>query len=231
MQYPVTILMYHGVVRSPLKLADWCFLGEDSFRAQLRYLKEHFEVIALSEAVRRMKANTVQCPTAVITFDDGFQNTYEVAFPILRAEGLPATIFLATRFIDTSDTLWFCRLNEALAYTTHRILEWNGYGFDLSGVEARARTSAILQAQLKSLPNLELLITVRKIISDLGGNPDCQFNADSPFRMLTRRAITEMTTGELIEIGAHTHSHAILSLFPLSNAEAKSSNRWTRSGS
>jgi peptidoglycan/xylan/chitin deacetylase (PgdA/CDA1 family) len=204
--------MYHGIVRSPLKLPDWCFLEEGRFRVHLKYLKKHFEIIPLSEAIRKMKTRTVRCPTAVITFDDGFQNVYEVAFPILHAERIPATIFLATQFVDTDDTLWFCRLNEALAHTSHRLLERNGIRFDLSSVEARAKTAAMLQSQVKSLPNPQLLIAVRKIISDLGGDPDYQTSMDSPFRMLTRQAITEMAAAQLVEIGAHTHSHAILSL-------------------
>ena len=55
--YPdrVAILMYHAVVRAPLEVDDWCFLNEEDFRQQIQYLKDHFEVVALAEAVARLR--------------------------------------------------------------------------------------------------------------------------------------------------------------------------------
>src|SRR5688572_1485299 len=122
----VTILMYHAVVRSPLKIGHECFLSEDLFRTQMSYLKKHFEVIHLSDAIRRMQDGLIHRPTAVITFDDGFQNNYDICFPILRSEDLPATVFLCTGCIDTNSTLWFCHLNRAMTNTTLTSLEWSG---------------------------------------------------------------------------------------------------------
>ena len=122
----LTIVTYHAVVRSPLKIYDWCFLGEESFRQQLTYLKKHFDVVSLAAAVEVLRAGKLNRPTAVITLDDGYQNNYSVAFPILREFGFPATVFIATGFIDTDDTLWTLRLNLSLAATKRTSLPWKG---------------------------------------------------------------------------------------------------------
>ena len=77
------IFMYHAVVRSPIEVYDWCFIDEYSFRSQVKYLKKHFEVISLSEAVERLGNGKIYQPTTVITFDDGFQNNYDIVLVLL----------------------------------------------------------------------------------------------------------------------------------------------------
>ena len=208
----VCILMYHAVVREPLKVADWCFLGEETFRRQIQYLADTCDVIPLSSALTRMREGGVCRPAAAITFDDGFQNNFEVALPILRDAGLPATIFLTSGLIGTSDTVWFCRLNRAIAQTRNRLVEWNGHCFPLTSIDARVSASATLQSLLKVLPHPRLLGAVREIVLVLGDDPDAPVAADSPYRMLSLSAIASMTASGLIELGAHTRSHAILSL-------------------
>jgi peptidoglycan/xylan/chitin deacetylase (PgdA/CDA1 family) len=206
------IFMYHGVIKSPLKVYDWCFIDEPLFRGQVEYFKRHFEVIPLSKAVDRLMNGEIYQPTAVITFDDGFQNNYDIAFPILREAGLPATIFLVTGLVNTSNTVWFCRLNHAVAETRKTSLEWNDCSFDLSGPRSKAEAVSKIKARLKEFPHPKLLNELRMIILELGDDPDRPIEVGSPFRMLSHDAIKEMDTSGLIEFGAHTHSHAILSL-------------------
>jgi hypothetical protein len=72
----LTIITYHAVIRTPLKIYDWCFLDEESFRQQLTYLQKHFEVVSLAAAVEALRAGKLNRPTAVITLDDGYQDNY-----------------------------------------------------------------------------------------------------------------------------------------------------------
>ena len=207
----LTIVMYHGITRSPLAVADWCFVEENSFSMQIAYLKKHFEIISLSKAVERMRNGGIKRPTAVITFDDGYQNNFDVAFPILYKEKIPATLFLTTGLIDTNDTVWHCHLNLALSQTRRLHIEWNGFKFDLSTLDLKAKASAAIQDNLKELPPLQLMATMRDIILKLDGDPDCSIGTGSPYRMLNKNAIAEMVASGLVEFGAHTHQHLILS--------------------
>ncbi len=159
-----------------------------------------------------MRNGKIFRPTAVITFDDGFQNNYNVAFPILQKAKLPATIFLVTGLVNTNDTLWSYRLKLALAKTRRSSFEWDRRKFNLSGWKNKAKISAAIRARLKGFAQPQLLAEVRKIILELGDDPDSGIKVDSPYRMLSHEAITEMAASGLIEFGAHTHSHAILSL-------------------
>jgi peptidoglycan/xylan/chitin deacetylase (PgdA/CDA1 family) len=207
----VAIVMYHAVIREPLGLQDWCFLPEREFREQLLAMRRLCDVIPLSTVISRLQDGSVHRPTVAITFDDGFRNNYDVAFPILRETGTPATVFLATGFIDSVDTLWFCRLVQALARTSRPSLSWREREFMLTDGAARAAASRKIQAAVKSLPPPDLLAEVRTVIEQLGQDPDEPVAHDSPFRMLDRAAIGEMAASGLVEFGAHTASHAILS--------------------
>ena len=207
----LSILMYHGIIRSSLMVKDWCFVDENSFILQIEYLKKHFEIISLSAAVERMRNGEIKRPTVVITFDDGYQNNFDVAFPILCNEKIPATIFLTTGLIDTNDTVWHCQLNLALSETRRPRIERNGLKFDLSTLDLKAKASAAIQDSLKKLAHRQLMATMRNIILELDGDPDCSIQVGSPYRMLSKNAIAEMVSSGLIEFGAHTHRHIILS--------------------
>ena len=211
-QDELTVIMYHGIIKDPLMVNEWCFVDEHSFRVQIAYLKKHFEIISISEAVERMRSGGIKRPTAVITFDDGYQNNFDVAFPILLRERIPATIFLTTGLINTNDTVWYCRLNLALSQTRRHLIEWNGFKFSLSTLDLKAKASLAIQESLKKLEHSQLMTTMRNIILQLDEDPDYLIETDSPFRMLDETAIVEMVASGLIEFGAHTQNHAILSL-------------------
>ncbi len=67
------------------------------FEAQLDVLADH-EVLGLDAALDRLTEGDAS-PSVVLTFDDGFRDVYEHAWPRLRAAGLPFTLYLATGFI------------------------------------------------------------------------------------------------------------------------------------
>lgn len=209
MQGQVAIFMYHAVVRSAV--GEACFTTEPVFRDEIRCIKNNFDVVPLSEAVRCLGAGECVGPTAVITFDDGFRNNYEFAFPILRDVALPATMFLTTQYLNTDKTYWYGLWVHAVKSTRCKTLQWNGRAFDLVSPEARRRTSDIVQVELKKLPQTSLLRELTVLVCKLTGKADHTIREKSPVRMLDSSAINEMADSGLIEFGAHTYSHAILS--------------------
>lgn len=208
------ILMYHGIVRRPLDVADWCFVSEADFDKQMQYLAAHFDVVPLPELPNRLAGPASARPLAAITFDDGYANNHEIAWPILKRYNLPATIFLNTALIGTADTVWFCRVNDALARTSRRELEWKGRSISIATAEEKSAASDLLQDSLKQLKANELKIACDQLVLDLGGDPRRQVAADSPFRMLSPSQVQEMAYDGLVEFGAHTRTHTILAPLP-----------------
>jgi peptidoglycan/xylan/chitin deacetylase (PgdA/CDA1 family) len=214
--FPVIILTYHAVVRTPLEVFDWCFVTESKFEGQLDCLTRTFDIVPLAAVPRLIRTGPTRA-TAVITFDDGFMNNFEVALPILRRASVPAAVFICPDFVDSEEILWYCRLNRALAETPLAEVEWNGTLVDLSSPQARALASSRLQAELKRRSPSDLLDNVEDILKNLVRERKPE--ADSPYRMLTSTAIRSMQETGLIEFGAHTMSHAILR--QLSSAERR----------
>ena len=147
----VAILMYHAVTRTPLAVEDWCFVWERNFREQMLYLKKHCQVIPLRDVPGAIKAKARR-PRVALTFDDGFQSNYGVAFPILQELDLPATIFLATGFVDSDDTPWFCRINDALSRTSLTRLYWDGRSLRFVQSSAPRRGTRTLSIAIEKVP-------------------------------------------------------------------------------
>ena len=98
---PVPILMYHSVS----DLNDAYAVAEKDFAAQLDYLKSAgFNTVTLHELVEHEdhKAKLAAHPI-VLTFDDGYQDNYSRAFPLLKARGMRATFFVVTRFMGEDE--------------------------------------------------------------------------------------------------------------------------------
>jgi len=93
------VLMYHKIDDSAhvSKLS----VTPESFRKQMSFLKRHkFNVVSLEELVSIVgQGKRPPRKTVAITFDDGYDNNYTNAFPVLKEFSLPATIFVVPNYI------------------------------------------------------------------------------------------------------------------------------------
>ena len=74
------------------------------FEKQIKHLVKHYKVVPLSEVFSNNK-NAV-----ALTFDDGYKNNIEYAYPILKKYNVPATVFIIYDFIDSNTFAWWDRL-------------------------------------------------------------------------------------------------------------------------
>lgn len=93
----VTILIYHRVGGGSDSDVD---LDPAVFADQLAHLREHHRVVTLDEAAAELAAGGDAPPAVVLTFDDGTADFTDVAVPLLVEQGVPATLYAATSFID-----------------------------------------------------------------------------------------------------------------------------------
>lgn len=99
-RFPIAILFYHRIANSH---ANTWSMSTNDFARQLDWLQEHFDVVSLAEAQRRIRAATNNRPTVAITFDDGYAENVQFAIPELARRELPATYFVATHFTRTGE--------------------------------------------------------------------------------------------------------------------------------
>jgi peptidoglycan/xylan/chitin deacetylase (PgdA/CDA1 family) len=106
------ILTFHRVrpAGQPADPFDTCpSVSIEVFRSVLAHAREHFDCVPLRELVDGYGG---KAPAAAVTFDDGWRDNYELAFPILRELGIPATIFVTTGKIGNSEPFWQQRLGR-----------------------------------------------------------------------------------------------------------------------
>jgi len=106
----VPILCYHRFGTRSSQLA----VTPAAFEAQMEYLARNgYHVIPLASLVGFLeRGEPVPRKSVVLTIDDGYRSTYEVAFPILRKYGFQATVFLYSDFVGAPDALTWPQMKE-----------------------------------------------------------------------------------------------------------------------
>jgi peptidoglycan/xylan/chitin deacetylase (PgdA/CDA1 family) len=201
-QASLAILIFHRVVaqRDPLVPSE---PDAATFAELLRLLAQNFTALRLTDAVARLRAGTLPPRALCITFDDGYANNHDVALPILKAQGIPATVFVAPGFLN-GGRMFNDTLIEALRRAPAQFdLSAEGLGvLQLPDAAARMRAVGTVIAALKHLPPDERLRAAQRIAERCGAPlPNDLMMSDEQVRQLHRAGI---------EIGAHTMTHPIL---------------------
>lgn len=92
----VVILIYHRVGTGNRSEGD---LARRVFARHMAYLRTHYQLGSI-DAVERAESQPGGADTVIVTFDDGAQNIYEHAFPILYEHKIPATIYVTTKYVE-----------------------------------------------------------------------------------------------------------------------------------
>ena len=217
----VNIIAYHRVVADITKAEREAIYGlvvsTTTFRRHCRLLNKFYDVVSLETAAHfldgEQKRKTSR-PLAVITFDDGYLDFYEEAFPILNEFGLSATVFLPTEFIGQSRPLahdrlyWLVKQASEKSVPVSSALEKAGLSKEF--VEKFAGESNILKSTdlLVHLPD-----EIReKVIFQLEQKLADKFeNYPSEYQLLDWETVREMQR-KGINFGGHTASHVVLPL-------------------
>lgn len=119
-RYTVPVLMYHSISEDD---SGSMYVKPENFRRQMDFLeKAGYSVISLNELIEGTKAGRkFSYGTVVITFDDGFEDNYLEAFPLLVKHSFPATVFLITGYVGEKDGY--------MNWDQVRLMMANGIGF------------------------------------------------------------------------------------------------------
>jgi len=95
MNYCVPVLMYHSVSPQASK-KNRLAVSPQSFERQMRFLKTlRYNVVAIEDLAAMVReGKKLPARTVAVTFDDGYEDNYTYAFPVLKKYGFPATVFI-----------------------------------------------------------------------------------------------------------------------------------------
>lgn len=203
------ILMYH---RFQHEDEDGAKTSARSFIAHLEYLKTHYRLVPLSFISEHIQTGAPLPPAiAAVTIDDGYRDAYTVAFRLLRERKIPATLFVATGFVDLECWLWTDKMRYVLSHTKAGKIEVNIGGRTLSiALEdhaSRATAARQINSLLKTVPDAVKENEIMRLTASLG--VEIPQLPPAEFQPLTWDEAREMHQ-DGIEIGSHTRSHPIL---------------------
>ncbi len=182
----------------------------EQFEEQLRYLKTDCDVISVADIAEVMRPGSRR-RCVLITFDDGYVDNYEVAYPILKQHGLPAVIFLTTDFLDKRVVSWWDEIAWIIKKSNRTELRlpdsWLTESLPLTNGHTRAALSRLLRLA-KQLPPESLQKLLDDVAEAAGSGRAPQNSETAPW--LTWDMVREMHGGG-IDIGGHTVSHPVLS--------------------
>jgi len=202
------IVVYHRFSEDGDRLAT----SARAFREQLEYLTAHYRVISLSEMASYFRrGKRLPASVAAITVDDGYRDFFEIAFPLLRRHNLPASVFVATDFIDQRTWLWTDKLRYLTSRAATEMLEATindrALRMQLGDTESRLVAASVVNSELKQIPDEAKDDIITRIASSL--NVPLPYVPPGEFSPLTWEQVREMDAAG-IEIGSHTLTHPIL---------------------
>ena len=211
------ILMYHRIIPADdprtQEEEPGMVVTPTTFRRHIQWLKDEFEFIQLSEWIERSVSGRALPPKAcAITFDDGWSDNFEFAFPILKETSTPATIFAVSHMIGTNQTFWPNRLARILRSSDYiRIqapgMAWLNELIDQStdSLMSRDQISAVI-SRAKSIADHEVLSSLEAIEDDLRIEPSSKDSRS----LLSWEELDAMCRTGYIEVGSHTCYHTRL---------------------
>jgi peptidoglycan/xylan/chitin deacetylase (PgdA/CDA1 family) len=217
----VLVLNYHRVgdyVASRWDRSLWS-ASEELLDGQLAVLAGEAEVIGPAD-VEAALGDGSRGRRVLITFDDGYRDNYEIAYPLLRRHGLSATFFLATGFIDRSRVAWWDEIAWMVRSTRVKLLaggDWLARPLSLNAAACDASIGE-LTARYKTLPG-ERAEAFLDYLADATQSGRCD-EREGRHMWMTWDMAKEMARNGM-SIGGHTVNHPVLSRLPLESQEAE----------
>ena len=210
--------MYHGCCVGDAGLINrqGKHVEKQRLREQLSCLVEKGWKPVNDRAIKEFYCDGKPLPpfSFMVTFDDGYASNYHVAFPVLKELGIPATIFLATDFVDRNNPLWTDRVEFAITATEKQSLQTRvseeAFSLSLESEEDRIDAISVVKRRLKQQSEFDCLRDVEFLESSLDVAPEAHQQHEL-LASLNWEQCREMQDSGWITFGANTQSHPILS--------------------
>lgn len=184
------ILMYHR------------FSDRDALARQCAHIRAHYAPVSMAQVADWLSSgNPLPENALAVTVDDGYRDFYQIAFPLFREYGIPATVYLVSSFLDRELWLWVDQVQYAF-------LHGQAPRAELATTQSRQRAGREMIESLKRMPNAERL----RLLAELPAQLHVSLPREIPpqYEPLRWDDVREMAAAGF-EFGAHTRTHPVLS--------------------
>lgn len=203
-QQTLTILIFHRVLPAPDPLRP----GEpDSARFDefMNFIASNFDVLPLPEGVSQLQRGVLPHRACCITFDDGYADNLTIALPILEKYRLPATVFVATGYLD-GGRMFNDTVIDAIARSPLPSLDLRNIGLAKYPLATLEQKQSAIASILNQIKYSETILRNQQVDTILANSTSGPLPNDI---MLTSTQLRELSDRG-IEIGGHTVAHTIL---------------------
>lgn len=214
----ITVLTYHRITHATLPSFDQLRSNVSAdpagFDRQMDYVARHFSVIDLDMLENAMLHDARLPPRPLLlTFDDGYLDNYENAYPILRKYQLPAVIFLMTSLIGQPGMPWWDQCAYAFHHTAQTSADLSGIGrVMLEEPTTKAAAERSMLAALKVMAHEERQQALAELFAALHVQPP----SDAP-HFMSWDHVRDMAAHR-VSFQPHTVSHPRIGSLSLTEA-------------
>ena len=209
------VYLFHGVIprhRHEVRNYTKKHIEASDFRSIIEELCGAGSPVSMSQIVKATETGKKLPPRAfAITFDDGFENNYSVAVPILKEYSVPAAFYITTKFVMENETSWIDRIEHAFEMSDDVELDIEKHAF-FGGARSKEEKIELLneiRKFVKSKCDIDPYEFAKEVCSELGMT---KLELDDDLdRMMSWEQIAELHGDQSFTIGGHGHTHRIMS--------------------
>jgi peptidoglycan/xylan/chitin deacetylase (PgdA/CDA1 family) len=220
-----SILMFHRVLPDASASVDFApnagqVVGTQFFESVIQELvRSRYDLVTISEAKRRLDVGASGRRFVCISFDDGYRDNFEHAYPICRRYGVPMTIFLVTGFLDRTWVMWWLALERLIATQTEVEVPFRGQLIRLRCSDSQEKAAAF--KTLGGAFGTATAAEQQRLIDVLSERYSLDLREVSAANAMTWEMVREMEESGGVEFGAHTVSHYSLARLPVDHARTE----------
>jgi peptidoglycan/xylan/chitin deacetylase (PgdA/CDA1 family) len=187
---------------------------------------EGYEIVTLDEALARLADPKPDRFFVALTFDDGYRDNLDFAWPVLAKHQAPWTLYVAPGFAERTARLWWLELEEAIRALPRVVVELPDGRFEApAGSDAeKQRAFDRLYWRLRQGPEAILLAAISQLAAEAGIDPVALVEREC----LPLEILRSLAGAPGVTIGAHTISHPMLAKHPeeVARREIVESKAW-----
>lgn len=201
----LAVLMYHRIAAERAALPNMArglaSATAAEFERQLQEVSRRFRVIGLDELLTLREDPTVHGKQnlAMVTFDDGYRDFMDAAWPVIERCEIPVTMFIATALPDAGVPYWWDQLAYSIRVTEATEVAWGSQQLPLQSGQERDAAYRAIHDDLQRMPTAASLQEVAALTATLDSGV-------APSEVLGWEEIRQLQ-GAGLTIGAHSHAH------------------------